>query len=182
MQSGWSKGMATPVWQRTRDDRWRDERLRRRFGWKTPRLVQIALVEPEAIDVPGWALAKAIPGLTSDRSKVWLRRIAANLLCRLDQEAGGTPKLTVTSYRPCRLCGRALLDAEAEGRLALDRQYEGHRIPCGPDCMELEKARKKKGGKRGGPGEPRGGGVRHPFQSAAGAEARTGSGEAADHA
>jgi hypothetical protein len=137
--------MATPVWQRTRDDRWRDERIRRQFGWKTPRLKEIALVEPEAIDVPGWALAKAIPGLESNRDKVWLGRIAANLLCRMDQEAGGTPQLTVAKYRRCNLCGRALLDAEAESRFDLDRQYEGHRIPCGPDCTELERARKQKG-------------------------------------
>lgn len=132
-----------PAWQRTRDDRYRENGKLARWEMRAPRLKQIALVEPELIPVPDWALRKAIKGLTSDRNKVWLGRIAANLLARLDREVGGNPKLTVTSYRACRLCGRVLLGAEAEARFEQDRKFEGHRAPCGPDCVETERALKE---------------------------------------
>jgi hypothetical protein len=102
-------------------------------------LAHIALVELDAIDVPGWARRKAIRGLSVERDKIWLRRIAANLLARLDIEAGGQPKVTPTEFRRCGICDRPLLGEEAQIRFDLDRRFEGHRIPCGPDCVELER-------------------------------------------
>lgn len=137
--------MSTPAWQRSRI--WRreeDREFARNCGFKLPILKQIALVELDAIYVPAWARARAIKGLTITDSTVWLKRIAANRLCREDREAGGTPKLTIESYRRCNICKRVLLGPEAEARFDLDRRFEGQRITCGPDCAELEKARKKR--------------------------------------
>jgi hypothetical protein len=128
-----------PLWRRSRDRNNELERVRRTFGWSAPRLTQIALVELDRIYVPAWALEKAIRGLTVTPSSVWLRRIAANKLAALDIEAGGTPKLTVSAYRRCQMCDRALLGPEAEARLILDMRFEGEgkRTPCGPGCVEL---------------------------------------------
>lgn len=92
--------------------------------------------------MPQWALDKAVKGLTATREKVWLGRIAANLLARIDRENGGATRITREFYRRCHLCGRALLGAEAETRLALDRKFEGHRTPCGPLCIEMQAARR----------------------------------------
>lgn len=139
--------MAThqPHWQRSRI--WRreeDREFARNCGFKLPLLKQIARVDVTAIRVPTWARDKAIKGLTLTDSTVWLRRQAANMLCKLDQEAGGDPKLTTTPYRRCQVCSRVLLGPEAEARFELDRKFEGQRITCGPACAELEKARKKR--------------------------------------
>lgn len=137
--------MSTPVWQRSRVwHREEDRDFARKIGFKLPILKQIALVELDAIMVPDWARKKAIKGLTITNSSVWLRRIAANFLCRLDREAGGTPRLTVTDYRRCNNCKRVLLGPDAQARFELDRKYEGQRITCGPDCAELQKSRRKR--------------------------------------
>ena len=138
-----------PAWRRTRDDRYAARTFPARWNWPTPRLKQIALVEPEAIDVPAWALAKAVRGLESNRERVWLGRIAANLVARLDRESGGESRITVTSFRRCRICGRSLLGEEAEARVELDLRFEGNRIPCGPDCVELERAQRGRRGTQG---------------------------------
>lgn len=140
-----------PLWRREREARRQDREFRAAIGRATPRLIQIALVEPEAIHVPQYFLDRAIRGLTATRERVWLRRIAANMLARLDRECGGRPVLTREFYRRCKLCGRALLGAEAETRLALDREFEGHRIPCGPLCIEMQAAgnRRKRQGNAG---------------------------------
>ena len=101
----------------------------------------IGLVELDAITVPEWARRKAIPGLTITETSVWLGRIAANALARFDRESGGEPRLTIAAYRPCKVCGRARLGEDAEARWELDRKYEGWRLPCGPECLEIAKGR-----------------------------------------
>lgn len=107
----------------------------------------MALVELDKIPVPQWARDKAIPGLTLTGNSVWLGRIAARALARLDQSVGGRPQLTFEVYRPCRICRRPLLGPAAEHRLELDRKFEGWRIPCGPECVEIETARKQRKGR-----------------------------------
>src|SRR5580698_799785 len=124
---------SAPLWRRERQYRREARRTARSLGFRLPTLAQVALVELDAIYVPDWALKKAIRGLTVTNSSVWLRRIAANLLARIDREAGGTPKVTPTAYRRCPMCDRALLGVEAEQRFELDKKWTGNQTPCGPD-------------------------------------------------
>lgn len=109
----------------------------------TPRLQTIALVELELLDVPDWAIAKAVPGMQLERQRVWLRRIAARSLARLEERAGGRAQLTFVAYRMCRVCGRPRLAMDAEARLELDRKFEGWKIPCDSDCREMGRASKQ---------------------------------------
>ena len=127
-----------------RAQRKRDRAQRASRGLTTPRLRQVALVELDKIPVPQWARDKAIPGLTLTGDSVWLGRIAARALARLDESVGGRPRLTFEVYRPCRVCWRPLLGAMAEHRLELDRKFEGWRIPCGPECVEIEAVRRRR--------------------------------------
>lgn len=131
-----------PLWRRERAARRLDKTLRRMWKRSVPTLKTIGLVELTAIPMPEWARKKAVKGLTLTDSSVWLRRIAANFLARMDREAGGSPGLTTTEYRRCRLCGQPLLGPEAVARWELDRKIEGHRLPCSPACLEMERARK----------------------------------------
>lgn len=105
-----------------------------------PRLRTIGLVELDVLVVPEWARRKAIPGLTLTGASVWLGRIAARALERMDREAGGEPKLTLSAYRPCKVCGRPLLGEEAEARWELDKKFQGESKPCGPGCVERQRA------------------------------------------
>lgn len=107
-------------------------------GQTFPRLATIGFVELTAIKVPEWAWAKKIPGLEDTDRSVWLRRILARELFREDEDAGGSPKITFTYWRPCKICKRSLIGPEAEHRWDLDRKWEGSRIPCSPDCCEVE--------------------------------------------
>jgi hypothetical protein len=98
-------------------------------------------VDLDAIYVPAWAQAKAIRGLTLTAETIWLGRIAASALARLDREAGGTPVMTKTLYRRCPLCDRPLLGEEAQARFDLDRTMTGRQVPCGPECLDVSKSR-----------------------------------------
>lgn len=133
-----------PAWRRERRWRKEDRAIAKAVGWRLPILVRVALVELDVIRVPDWARKKAIKGLTVTESSVWLRRIAANKLAQLDRECGGRPKVTPEDFRRCHLCDRPLLGSDAATRFDLDRKFEGHRIPCGPDCVALEAALKGK--------------------------------------
>jgi hypothetical protein len=113
------------------------------WGITVPQLKTVVQVQTDAIAIPGWAREKAITGLASDSTAVWLGRMAAAMLAKLDREAGGTPKLTTTVFRRCRICSRALLGIEAQERWEVDRQRAGTDIPCGPDCIEAARARKR---------------------------------------
>lgn len=126
--------------QREREIRRAARRNYKARGAKFPRLATIGFVELDAIKVPEWAWFKAVPGLTRTDKSIWLRRILARELFREDQEAGGNPKITFTYWRPCKICKRSLVGPEAEHRWHLDRKWEGFRIPCGPDCIEIERA------------------------------------------
>lgn len=128
------------------DDRRRFKEYRRQarvFGFPVPRLKTVVQVQTDAIPIPGWAREKAIAGLESNRTAVWLGRIHAALLAKLDREAGGAPKLTTTLFRRCRICSRALLGIAAQERWRQDLHRGGTDIPCGPDCIETAKARKR---------------------------------------
>lgn len=133
-----------PLWRRERQQRREDRERTRCWRRTTPRLRMIALVEVTAIPMPTWAKAKAVPGLSVSPSSVWLGRIAANLLARIDREAGGEPRITPTVYRRCAICKRPLLGEQAEARFDLDRKFEGKRLPCGPDCVEVQAVRKRR--------------------------------------
>lgn len=141
-----------PVWRwpanrRERAARKIDRERRAARGMATPRLRTVMLVELDAIPMPEWARRKAIQGLTLTESSVWLGRIAGRILEREDQRAGGSPRVTVERYRPCRVCKRPLLGLDAERRLELDRKWNGERIPCGPECAEIQAARLKRRGR-----------------------------------
>ena len=109
----------------------------------TPRLQTIALVELEALEVPDWAAEKAVPGLRLEAKRIWLRRIAARSLARLEERAGGRAQLTFVAYRMCRVCGRPRLGMDAEARLELDRKFDGWKIPCDSDCLEMGRTKKQ---------------------------------------
>lgn len=111
------------------------------LGLKYPRLPTIGFVEVTAITIPDWAWAKRIKGLTDTKMSIWLRRILARELMREDEAAGGTPKVTWTSMRKCRICRRVLIGAEAENRFFLDLKVTGEWTACGPDCVQLEAVR-----------------------------------------
>lgn len=123
------------------------ERIRRRAEKKNlkargipyPKLASIGLIELTAITVPEWAKAKRIKGLTITDTSVWLRRISARKLESEDRAAGGKPRITFTEMRSCKICKRLLLGQDAEWRQRLDKKWEGFRIPCGPDCVGIER-------------------------------------------
>jgi hypothetical protein len=142
--------MAQQFWMSDRQLSRRYRKLARHWGFSVPALRPAVLVELEKIYVPLWAREKAIPGLASDETKVWLGRINAKVLAGLDREAGGTPKLTTTVYRKCRFCKRVLLGILAEELFEKDRQPGGEFSPCGPDCVEVEKLRRPRAGRSKG--------------------------------
>ena len=126
----------------------RERQLRREWkakykalGLKYPRLPTIGFVETTAIKIPEWAFAKRIKGLTETDNSIWLRRILARELMREDEDAGGTPRVTWTSWKVCRICRRNLLGPEAENRFFLDLRITGEWTCCGPDCQDIERAR-----------------------------------------
>jgi hypothetical protein len=126
----------------------RERQLRREWkaaykarGMKYPRLPTVGFVEVTAIRIPEWAWAKRIKGLTDTNKSIWLRRILARELMREDEDAGGTPRVTWTSMRKCRICRRVLLGPEAENRFMLDLKFTGEWTACGPECLELEASR-----------------------------------------
>jgi hypothetical protein len=136
----------------------------KKWGLRVPKLKIVCLVEPEVITIPAWALAKAVPGLKAGPGSIWLGRIQAASLARMDRAEGGHPKLTPTPYRRCSQCGRGLIGPDAELRWEQDRQWEAHKgselrydrdeghrgtyanggnpTPCGPDCTERQKIRR----------------------------------------
>lgn len=131
---------------------WRAERARRRaqrelfrsLGRPLPRVATIVQVRLDAIAMPDWARKKAIKGLTLTPDTVWLRRMAAVYLARLDAEAGGEPEMTWAEYRRCPMCGRPLLDADAAARAETDQRFGGDQIPCSIECVELSKRKGKR--------------------------------------
>jgi len=142
----WQYGEVEPAWKRDRRMRAMLRERLKRDGLTMPKLATIVRVDLDRIWVPAWAQAKAIRDLTVTQSSVWLGRIAANVLARIDREAGGKPVLTPTLYRRCPQCDRALLGDEAQARWEMDLSYTGRQLPCGPECIERAralKARKK---------------------------------------
>jgi hypothetical protein len=91
--------------------------------------------------LPQWAREKAIKGLTLTESSVWLSRKYARKLYR---ESPGA-KLTMTWYRPCKLCGRVLIGIEAKIRAELDQKRDGRKLPCAADCEEVRERRRQAG-------------------------------------
>lgn len=130
-------------WYSDRALRGEYRRNAKEWGITVPRLKTVVQVQTDAIPIPGWAREKAIAGLASDSTQVWLGRIDAAVLASMDRQAGGTPRLTTTLYRRCRVCSRPLLGVAAQERFEQDRQFGGTQIPCGPDCLETARARKR---------------------------------------
>lgn len=128
--------------------RHRERELRRQWkrehrarGMTYPKLATIGMVALTAITIPAEMRAKRIKGLTVTDTSIWLRRMAARELMTLDEQAGGQPRVTWTNYRPCWICKRPLIGLEADHRFRLDLKFEGFRIPCSPECPELERVR-----------------------------------------
>lgn len=121
-----------------------DRERRAARGMATPRMRTILLVQLDAIAMPEWARRKAVKGLTVTETSIWLGRIAGRALERADRAAGGSPRVTPVGYRPCRVCKRPRLGLDAEHRLELDRKWNGDRIPCGPECAEIQAARARR--------------------------------------
>jgi hypothetical protein len=131
-----------PLWRSERAGRRARRKLFRALGKPLPRVATIVRVRLGALAMPDWARRKAIKGLTLTEDTVWLRRIAGVYLARLDAEAGGEPEMTWAEYRRCTLCGRPLLDAEAELRAETDARFGGDQIPCSAECVELSKKKR----------------------------------------
>lgn len=109
------------------------------------RVKRIWLVSLSAIPMPAWAADRRIPGLSFGPSTVWLRPSDARFLLARDRECGGTPRFSETEYRPCPVCHRPLLGAQAAERRRLDESCNtGRQLPCGEDCIEASKDRRWK--------------------------------------
>lgn len=152
---------AEPWWRVERRRRRRERAQFRAEGRAYPRLRTICCVDLDVLQVPDWAAAKALPGFEMSGSRVWLGRILAQYLARMDREAGGRPLVTAVAYRRCPACGRALLGEEARARWELDKRLTGRMAPCGPECVERQKAAKRKGRHGRETGVAVGGVVRH---------------------
>jgi hypothetical protein len=156
---------ATPIWYQEHGRRRQYRQNAKKWGVRVPKLPTVCLVETEMIAIPAWALEKALPGLKAPVGAVWLRRIAANVLAKLDRAEGGHPKVTATCFRRCTVCGRGLIGPDAEVRWEQDRAWEAGKMaemkydrdeahkgcynptPCGPDCLERAEGLKKKRGR-----------------------------------
>lgn len=89
-------------------------------------------------NIPEWAIAWALPGLTITNTSIWLTKKRARDLFKRATADGLSPQITYTPMRPCRICRRILLGLDAEHRWSLDRKYGGDGIPCDPACAELQ--------------------------------------------
>ena len=91
-----------------------------------------------AIALPGWAVARRETRLSVGEQYVWFRGRnsgCARILERLDRQAGGDPTRWAVEYRVCGVCGRMMLNLDAELRRRLDVSgVAGRELPCGSEC------------------------------------------------
>lgn len=127
---------------RNRQPRWRKflRETRNRAGIRNANRNWIALVQLRLLDLPAWAIAASIPGLTSAPQSVWLSRWDARKLSREERESGGRPSVQIFEFRRCDQCRRPLVGPEAEERRRLVVLSDGARLrPCGPNCAQDKK-------------------------------------------
>lgn len=113
------------------------EHLNRR-GIKPTKTQWVICVETTAIEIPGWARAKADTRLSQSPHRVWFRGRSngrAQILARQDRAAGGRPEVTAVEFRVCGVCGRVLLGLEAQARRKVEEMHQqGRELPCGSEC------------------------------------------------
>lgn len=111
----------------------------RRRGIKPARKQWMVCVETTAIEIPGWAREKAEKSLSASAHHVWFRgrrNGRAKILAQQDLAAGGTPEITVMEWRKCSVCGRMLLNLEAEDKRRLDESSPaGRKLACSGECL-----------------------------------------------
>lgn len=107
-------------------------------GIKSTRIRWALCVETTAIVIPEWAKLRRFRGFSYAPNRVWFRGRAngmAQILARQDREAGGKPEVTAVEYRRCEVCGRILLNLEAQARRRLaEACRDGRGLRCGGDC------------------------------------------------
>jgi hypothetical protein len=117
-------------------------RVLRGRGIKPAKKQWVICVETTAIEIPGWARAKAEPRLSQSPHRVWFRGRnsgRAKILERQDRQAGGRPELTAVEWRMCPVCDRMLLGLEAEARRKLDESgVLGRTLPCSSTCKSRD--------------------------------------------
>jgi hypothetical protein len=105
---------------------------------KPTRLQWVICVETTAIEIPGWARAKAETRLTQSPHRVWFRgrnNGRAKILERQDRQAGGKPEVTAVEFRVCGRCGRVMLGLEAQARRRVEESHpQGRELPCSGEC------------------------------------------------
>jgi len=121
---------------RERAERREARRIAKDRGNTYPHLRTIGHLEIKS-GIPEWCIAWAVPNLTLTNTSIWLGKKYARQLAWHCTKQRIPFRLTWTAWRPCKLCHRFLLGLDAEHRWELDRRYEGHRIPCGPDCLDI---------------------------------------------
>ena len=121
---------------RNRKPRFRAARRKalRDRGIQTTNKRRIWHVTPTVLKrIPEWIQNQRVSGLAG----LWLRCRAAQVLISLDKAAGGHPMVTVAVFRYCDLCGRPLVGAEANARIAqIEASPTGRSLPCGPTCEQ----------------------------------------------
>lgn len=106
-------------------------------GIQPARILRIMQVQLLDMDVPAWAIKKAVKGLPLTSQTVWLRRKDGNALARYS----GASCLTMeTEHRACTLCQRPLLGVEAaERRRQIESDVTARQLPCGDTCIEAQR-------------------------------------------
>lgn len=69
---------------------------------------------------------------------IWVRsKKVAEQIAQYDHDKGGPGEIARTEWRRCNICGRILLNLEAERRRKqLESAMTGSQNPCGPNCLE----------------------------------------------
>lgn len=102
-------------------------------------------VEPSVTAIPEWARKRAVKGLSTGSTYVWLRRSDAWMLAQLDREDGGRPQILRVEYRACPVCKRMLLGELAkERRMKNESCATGDQKPCSDDCLPAHWRRRER--------------------------------------
>ena len=122
------------------------KRVLRGRGIKPAKKQWVICVETTAIEIPGWARAKAETRLTQSPHRVWFRGRnsgRAKILERQDRQAGGRPELTAVEYRVCQ-CAIACCSAWSRRNVANSMRAaysEGRSRARAPVSAQVEPAR-----------------------------------------
>lgn len=122
-----------------------DRALRAVRGIPERRQRVIARVALTAIGMPEWARRHAVRHMASGEDWLWLPLRIAQMLERLDREAGGTPTMIEAEYRYCPNCRRPLVGEDAENRRRLEASgATAAKLACGDGCVTAQRDRRWK--------------------------------------